>query len=125
VTVTSAQDNRDATTEELPEVTGKVHPVINAGGHSGAIAQVVFSKGGARLYTVGGPGEVHEWVTDSGERLRVWRFPIPAIRLDLSPSGKHLAVGCIGEPVPKGKTRTAPVWLIPLPTGRVRLHARV
>src|SRR4051812_10428970 len=80
--------------EEPPEVPkGRAHATLDVGGPSGAISELVFGKNGRRLYTIGFPGEVHEWDVESGERLRVWRFPHWAMRCAVSPDGKQLVVG--------------------------------
>ena len=59
-------------------------PVQNVGGHTGKVMDMALGPNGGRLFTVGRPGEVAEWDTRSGERLRVWRFPREAYRLAYS-----------------------------------------
>ena len=107
----------------LLEATGPVRPVPNVGGHSGAILQMAFGGKGKRLYTVGAPGEVHEWDVGSGERLRVWRFPHPAIRIALSPVKNLLVAGCVGGPPEKDGTVRSQVWIIDCLTGKMWLAA--
>ncbi len=111
--------------EDLSETpTDKVQAVLDVGGHTGTIQDLVFGKGGKRLYTVGEPGDLHEWDVESGERLRVWRFPEPAERLALAPDGKQLAVGGLRRPGPVRQAR-ASVWLVNLETGEARVKGLV
>lgn len=54
----------------------------------------VFSKDGARIYTVGDRGEVIEWETASGQRIAtLTRMSDGAAALAMSPDGKVLAIG--------------------------------
>ncbi len=105
--------------------TEKIQAVLDIGGHSGSIYELVFARDGKRLYTVGEPGELHEWDVASGERLRVWRFPEQVIRLALAPDGKQLAVGGDHRPVEADGKKRASVWLINLDTGEARVHTTV
>lgn len=113
----------DDTGDELPpEPAGKVAPVLNIGGHSGRISEMVFSKDNEYLYTVGMPGEVHEWDTTTGEQLRVWRFPTPMTRIAAHADGLRLAVSGVSSNNKKGRV---PVWLIHLENGKATLNHHV
>jgi WD40 repeat protein len=107
-----AQGDDDEEFQEQP--TGKLAPWLDTGGHSSRIAQMAFGKGAQELYTVGPPGDVHEWDAETGERLRVWRFGRAANRLATSLDGKYLAVGGFAHGV-----ANVPVWLINLNSGEV------
>src|SRR5581483_3095985 len=105
------EEDMDEADEEMPdEPAGKVVPMPNPGGHTGAIQGLAFSKDGERLYTVGDPGNVMEWDVQTGERLRVWYFPGRAYRLAISPDGTHLGVVCRGD-------RTNSAWVLDLAKG--------
>jgi WD40 repeat protein len=93
---------------------GKVEPVLNTGGHTATVAEMAFDPAARKLYTAGPPGEVNEWHVETGERLRVWRFPYIANRISLSRDGKRLAVA--GHSAGTGEK---PYWLIDLRTGDV------
>src|SRR5262245_29033201 len=76
---------RDDDEEHHEPPAGKLMaPWLNTGGHTARIGEMAFAKGGERLYTVGLPGDVHEWDAKTGERLRVWRFPRMASRLAIT-----------------------------------------
>ncbi len=116
------EQGKDKPEEELSEEPrGSVWPVPNVGGHSGFIGHMVFDRTGERLYTAGYPGDVQEWDVDTGERLRVWRFPHYAVRVALSADGKQLAVGCVSDGPDKSGTARARVWLIDQATGKARV----
>jgi len=115
--------NPEEEMQEPPE--GRAQAVLNVGGHSGAIHQLVFGAAGKRLYTVGVPGDLHEWDVETGERLHVWRFPSPAGTVALSPDGKQLAVGCGSHTLAKDGKPAAPVWLIDLATGKAHVRGTV
>jgi WD40 repeat protein len=99
--------------DDSVEPSGKVEPVLNVGGHTGRIGNMVFSPDGKRLYTTGRPGELCEWNVESGERLHVWRFPQRVHQLAISPNGKQLASAGWGPP-PKDGPGDVPIWLIDL-----------
>ena len=105
----------EETMEEEP--VGNLLPMLNVGGHTERINDMVFDPAGKRLYTAGPPGEVAEWALQlskdaagverlSGERLRALAFPAPVKRLAMFPNGERLAV--VGQ---------AGVWMIELAKG--------
>jgi WD40 repeat protein len=127
----AAQEKKEADPREAPppaepeserpdEPVGDVLPMQSTGGHTGMIQSLAFDRGGERLFTAGAPGEVAEWDVQSGERLRVWRFPRPVSQVAAFPDGKRLAVA--GLAVQAEKTA---VWLIDLLTSEVTLHRTV
>ena len=97
------------------EAVNDMVPVQNVGGHTGKMADLTLGPTGRRLFTVGHPGEVAEWDTRSGERLRVWRFPREAYRLAYSRGSNQLAVA-----TQYLRTEKVAVWLVDLATGEAR-----
>ena len=118
-------DEPDKPDEASQIDTSRVSPVLNVGGHSGPVQRMVFGAAGKRLYTVGLPGELQEWDADSGERLRVWRFPAGADRVAISPDGKLIAVGGQSLPGKQDSKPQAPVWMVDATTGQASLHGMV
>jgi WD40 repeat protein len=92
--------------------------VLDAGGHTAMVRQVLFTPDGKELITVSDDKTVRFWDVASGEPLRTLRPPIGhgvsgmLGAAALSPDGKTLAVG--------GYTATATaIYLIALPAGRI------
>jgi WD40 repeat protein len=101
------------------EPAGKLAPWTDTGGHCARVGDMAFGRlNDDTLYTVGPPGDVHEWDTQTGERLRVWRFDRNANRLAVTPNGKYLAVGGFAHRAGKAAGEV-PVWLINLHSGAV------
>lgn len=122
-------DDEDDDEKAPSEPPGKVYPILNVAGHSGAIHAMAFGKGNKRLFTVGHPGELQEWHVDTGEQLRVWRFPEPVHLLAYwvgkgkgKYDGQRIAVAGRFRPTDK-KTGKAelPIWVVDLPKGAASL----
>ena len=94
---------------------GKPTLVLDAGGHTALVRQVLFTPDGKELITVSDDKTVRFWDVSSGEPLRVLRPPISPGQngmlnaAALSPDGKTLAVG--------GREKV--IYLIALPAGRI------
>jgi WD40 repeat protein len=101
------------------EPPGKAVPVLDVGGHSGQITEMVFGKDGKHLYTVGAPGELREWDLSTGEARRVWRFSQSVWRIALSADGKRVAVAGPGGPPGKDGKSRLPIWLVDLADGKI------
>ena len=99
------------------------HLVLQTGGHTDAVFQVLFTPEGKEIITVSADKTVRRWDAVTGERLGVLRMPIgPGFEGELrtaalSPDGKTLAVGGIGYE--RGAKPLHPIYLIDLDAGRV------
>jgi WD40 repeat protein len=122
----AAQEKGEAEPENEPEETatdepiGNLLPMQNVGGHTARINDLVFDRASKRLYTAGPPGELAEWDVESGERLRLWRFPRPVERVAVFPDRQQLAV--VVRAVQSGKGEKIAVWTIDLAKGEATLR---
>jgi len=96
--------------------------VLDAGGHTAKVTNVLFTPDGRELITVSQDKTIRTWDVATGEPLRVLRPPIGRGRegqlyaAALSPDGRTLAVG--GFP-PGWRDDGFPVYLISLSAGRI------
>jgi hypothetical protein len=99
------------TPETMQELKGKVSLALNTGGHADPIGVMTFTPDGKKLITARA-SEVIVWNVATGERERVWRLPTAVGCLAVAPNSKTVAAA---GGLDTGKTRTAPVWMLPLP----------
>lgn len=106
---------------------GRNHPalVLDVGGHTAPVSQVLFTRNSKELITVSRDKTIRFWDVDTGEMLRVLRPPIGPGRegewnaAALSPDGKVLAVAGFGFLHGKEKTRSSPILLIDVGSGEI------
>jgi WD40 repeat protein len=102
--------------ETVEELHGKVALALNTGGHTEPIHVMKFTPDGEKLVTARG-FEVRVWDVDTGRQVYVWRLPGGVGCLAVSPDGKTVAAAGATQVQADGKTRSAPVWLLPLKAG--------
>jgi len=94
--------------------------VLDSGGHTARVTNVIFSPDGNKLITVSWDKTIRTWDVETGEAIKVLRPPIgrgPEGRLyaaALSPDGETLAVGGWGPPNALGR-----IYLISMTSGRI------
>jgi WD40 repeat protein len=95
--------------------------VLDTGGHTAAVPNVLFTPDGKEMITVSHDKTVRVWDVATGETLRVlWPPRGPGVEgqinaAALSPDGRLLAVGGIGL-----REKEHWVYLIDFPTGRIQ-----
>jgi WD40 repeat protein len=95
--------------------------VLDAGGHTATVRQVLFTPDGKELITVSEDKTIRFWDVGTGEALRVLRPPIgpgsigAIYAATLSPDGKMLAVSCPGTQANRGPA----IYLIRLSSGKI------
>jgi WD40 repeat protein len=112
------------------DIEDKPHLVLDAGGHTATVRQVLFTPDGKELITVSEDKTVRFWDVGTGEPIRVLRppvgpGPIGAVHAAaLSPDGKMLALSSLGPLADRGPV----IYLIRLGSGHVERvllgHAR-
>jgi WD40 repeat protein len=97
--------------ETAVDLHGKVSLSMNTGGHALPISRMVFTADGKRLVT-SRDFEVHVWNVHTGAHEQVWRLPswVGA----LAASADRVAAAGSATLQADGKTRSAPIWLLPL-----------
>ena len=94
--------------------------VLDSGGHTARVTNVIFSPDGNELITVSWDKTIRTWDVETGDAIKVLRPPIgrgPEGRLyaaALSPDGETLAVGGWGPPNALGR-----IYLISMTSGRI------
>ena len=120
---------------------GPITAVLDTGGHTNPPLCLTFSPDGKKLVSID-TWEVHVWKTNSGERERTWRLPLPLHVLGthngrpfwnyvstvaVAPDNKTLAVVSMLQTAaptkfkkPGLEPRVVPVWLLDLDSGDSR-----
>jgi WD40 repeat protein len=122
-----ANDTKPGTPARDPEPTGKPWLVLEVGGHTAPISEVLFTHDSKELITVSKDKTVRFWDAASGKMLRTLRPPIGPGRQGelyaaaLSRDDKILAVGGFGlsHGVGKNAKWSRPVYLIDVESGQM------
>lgn len=132
--------NRNRPQPPLPEITiptqpialptgdGRPRLVLDPGGHSGGVKEVIFTPDSKRLITISQDKTIRIWSVVTGELESTIRLAIGAgadgslYEGALNPNGRILAVS--GQPLEKGKQGVF-IYLIDLESEQVALAMRV
>lgn len=96
--------------------------VLDAGGHTSRVTDVVFARDGLTYFTSSNDRTVRQWDAATGDPLRVFRPPVYGNLgvmncVDVSPDGRWLVTG--GDALPLDDSDLRPVFLFSIDTGAI------